>query len=160
MRVVLPSGKIRKVSSVTPCCEKGMFLNGRQVIFKENAMAIKYARGIKISFECDHENIFENNPLYVGNLSNAMVREIMKKFIEQEFFDFSSLDYQKVSQIKDINFDSELPYHSEGNPFLGCVDVRMNNYMPSVYSDCGADTLQNDDIFETDDGEWDELDEE
>jgi hypothetical protein len=160
MKIIMPSGKIRKVSSVTPFCEEIRSFNGRQVIYKEEASEIRYARGILIHIAGGQDNIFELPQFYVGNLSNEKVREIQKQLAENGYFDFQTLEYQKIETFNDIDGRSELPYHDEKNPVLGFAPNYTAAYNITPLKSCQKDGYdENSSDWDNEEGdEYDEYD--
>lgn len=117
MRIITPTGKICKVCNVELMAEKQERFNNRVSTSREVAvdMSVK-PTGLRCYTEYDRNDI--SMPyVYIGNLAFEKVREIQKTLLEKGFYDFSVLEYQKVSlsepQKLVIDGGKSLPFYEE-----------------------------------------------
>lgn len=117
MRIITPTGKICKVCNVELMAEKQERFNKRVSTSREVAadMSVK-PTGLRCYTEYDRNDI--SMPyVYIGNLAFEKVREIQKALLEKGFYDFSVLEYQKVSlsepQKLVIDGGKSLPFYEE-----------------------------------------------
>ena len=117
MRIITPTGKICKVCSVEFMAEKQERFNKRVSTSREVAvdMSVK-PTGLRCYTEYDRNDI--SMPyVYISNLAFEKVREIQKALLEKCFYDFSVLEYQKVSlsepQKLVIDGGKSLPFYEE-----------------------------------------------
>jgi len=117
MRIITPTGKICKVCNVEFMAEKQERFNKRVSTSREVAvdMSVK-PTGLRCYTEYDRDDI-SMLYVYIGNLAFEKVREIQKTLLEKGFYDFSVLEYQKVSlsepQKLVIDGGKSLPFYEE-----------------------------------------------
>lgn len=117
MRIITPTGKICKVFSVELLAEKKEVFNGKIDVKREAAvdMSVK-PTGLRC-YVVYNQNDFSTPYVYIGNLAFEKVREIQKTLLEKGFYDFSVLEYQKVSlsepQKLVIDGGKSLPFYEE-----------------------------------------------
>lgn len=127
MRIISPSGRLFKISSVDPCVEAQYELNG----MKHNASDVAKDMGMKptgLRFHIACEDKLADPNIYVGNLATEKVQEIMQFILKEKYYDLSKLSYQKEDLMGKYIIDAgnSLPYYSE----VIFEHMRMATYRP------------------------------
>lgn len=121
MRIKTLSGSVIAVEKVVPCKEQVVpkFTDtGKDIIIRKQTKNVNDATGVYFE-EATSDMAFEAcygkyNQLYIGNLTNAQVREILDDMYEDGYFDVNAFDYQNVEDDGKIRLgQGYLPYCSE-----------------------------------------------
>lgn len=119
VQIMTPKGVLLEVVNAVPVCEVRLEFNGcnRRLVeaakglgTEPTAIAMKYNRRSRNGADDGTDELF------VGNLKPEVVRETMRKLLEDGYFDFSSMGYQNpVEEVKDTVFDNgeSLPYTTD-----------------------------------------------
>lgn len=119
VQIMTPKGVLLEVVNAVPVCEVRLEFNGcnRRLVevakglgTEPTAIAMKYNRRSRNGADDGTDELF------VGNLKPEVVKETMRKLLEDGYFDFNSMGYQK--QAMDIDktvFDKgeSRPYTSD-----------------------------------------------
>jgi hypothetical protein len=137
--IITASGKVRRVKAVNPFVENSIKVNGGVENILNPAKSIEYATGVLIV--CGNENNCFSVDFVVGNLPQEKVSEIVHAIAEHDYYDFSSLKYQKAVTLDYVVLDGgkSLPYTSEltfFNDVMALDNIRNANFaLNSMSSD-------------------------
>ena len=117
MRVLSPTGKLQEVIRVVPFVEKQDAFNGRVIYNSEVARDLGVnPTGLRLYLQKEQNDFFIPT-IYIGNLSTEKVQEILSTILKEEYYDFSQMQYQKVSVpfCSDVTIDGgkSLPFFEE-----------------------------------------------
>lgn len=121
MRIKTLSGSVIAIEKVVPCKEQVVpkFTDtGKDIIIRKQTKNVNDATGVY--FEAATSDMAfgacydKYNQLYIGNITNAQVREILDDMYEDGYFDVNAFDYQNVEDDGKIRLgQGYLPYCSE-----------------------------------------------
>lgn len=128
MIVISKNGLKQEYGRIIAVVEKNIAFNGMVRRICEAARDIREANAI--SFE--HEDVFRDNNLYVGNLKNDKVLEMLRS----DVIDLTSMDFQKAKTLDEVVLDDgvSLAYSNEITPFFtpsyyAGISPFSNNYV-------------------------------
>ena len=106
MRVLMPNGTLVTVEAAIPSIETRIPFNGREMRFCERATSLASANGIGF-FARVHDNFgMAAQDVFIGNIPNGLVREILATLVRQEYLDLSDLKLQKTQpMVSNYKFD-------------------------------------------------------
>ncbi|MDE6590233.1 MAG: hypothetical protein K2K53_07810, partial [Oscillospiraceae bacterium] len=110
--VMLPNGNVLSIKKALAASELRMDFNGRNIRLCETAINIADANAI--SFLCEAAvqdicNVTPGNDVFIGNLRNEFVREVLESLVRDGYVDLSGLKLQKVRLMSipsDYKFDN------------------------------------------------------
>lgn len=126
-RILTPKGELREIEKAVPVCEMRARFNERQVRIAEpakNMKAMPTAVALKFRASQFPAAFGEmNGELFVGNLKPEKVLEIMRELLEEGYYDFSSMSYQKECGWEKTVLDDGVsePYMSDYTDIFGSV---------------------------------------
>lgn len=96
MRVMMPNGTVVAVEKAVAIAEKRPEFNGQTVRLSAPATDIAFANGVAFLSQAKVQDIAMGDAVFVGNLQNESVREVLATLVRQEYVDLSDLRLQKT----------------------------------------------------------------
>lgn len=115
--VLSPKGRLLKIESAVPVCERLVRFNGKRRLLMEKAEKPETATAVAMRIEQVQNQPFINTSqeLLVGNLPAGKVEEILKSLLSKGYYDFTDFKYQSAKNASQLVFDrgESQPYATE-----------------------------------------------
>ena len=116
MRICKENGSIETIKSVKAVCEKSFSFNGiKRVLIEPIMNKDEKATGVLFSFNTPISPFNNMIDYYVGNLDCSTVESVIDGLLKDGFYDFSNMEFQNVTSLKDVIFDEgkSKPFNSQ-----------------------------------------------